>query len=640
MKIVDTESLRTRPLITKANQGMVFFPTYRPLEAAGQRVAQSSGGESKSERSSKKKDDDRDNPLDQDLVKALLGKGITSDVYASIQMLTEYQTKFNKTLSDTGEIDMMALQDMSFWTAKVNQMLRSAEDFKEAKTIVNTQNQLGEIAITSNGMVVQDVKNERLSVMSPVQYQKMTDAEKKQFRPLTNAELINQREFNVNLQFDETSMIQLKSSTSDLSIREDLANIVSTIQTETSKETYDYYSSPAGGDKMVKELSALMSLSAESIENISKTISIESNEKSLRHALNAMWTGLGENNRTYLRTKAALYYGKADVDETAKQMLVQLLNVKATTSPEVSYKSDLKSASAKDGSGKSKGEGSEVDDVKVGYWTIYGNDRAEKSISPFSLYDKDQQASVVIYAVSADYGPMLDGNNKPIMNQTLGEMGEFFSMNERTQVTVDGKQVISNNDLHELYYDGDDLHRITLPYTTLPSGEIVPDFDVAPKYGRQIKKIKLNNVKDVAQKTAIFKSEGLENIDPTTGEYKQVYDFQKVTVYTNKEFYKNYKSTDRSAEQLFQEVTSSNLLARYNKKMDLSRRKSEDELYKVAIYAPIKDGLHRRSFNIDGNTLKEEQQSAIEKQYQRQTGQIGLAHQSNFDLTALPKREI
>jgi hypothetical protein len=58
---------------------------------------------------------------------------------------------------------------------------------------------------------------------------------------------------------------------------------------------------------------------------------------------------------------------------------------------------------------------------------------------------------------------------------------------------------------------------------------------------------------------------------------------------------------------LFQEVTSSNLLARYNKKMDLSRRKSEDELYKVAIYAPIKDGLHRRSFNIDGNTLKEEQ---------------------------------
>jgi hypothetical protein len=97
-------------------------------------------------------------------------------------------------------------------------------------------------------------------------------------------------------------------------------------------------------------------------------------------------------------------------------MLVQLLNVKATTSPEVSYKSDLKSASAKDGSGKSKGEGSEVDDVKVGYWTIYGNDRAEKSISPFSLYDKDQQASVAIYAVSADYGPMLDGNNKPIMN--------------------------------------------------------------------------------------------------------------------------------------------------------------------------------------------------------------------------------
>jgi hypothetical protein len=97
-----------------------------------------------------------------------------------------------------------------------------------------------------------------------------------------------------------------------------LANIVSTIQTETSKETYDYYSSPAGGDKMVKELSALMSLSAESIENISKTISIESNVKSLRHALNAMWTGLGENNRTYLRTKAALYYGKADVDETAK----------------------------------------------------------------------------------------------------------------------------------------------------------------------------------------------------------------------------------------------------------------------------------------------------------------------------------
>jgi hypothetical protein len=140
MKIVDTESLRTRPLITKANQVMVFFPTYRPLEAAGQSVAQSSGGESKSERSSKKKDDDRDNPLDQDLVKALLGKGITSDVYASIQMLTEYQTKFNKTLSDTGEIDMMALQDMSFWTAKVNQMLRSAEDFKEAKTIVNTQN--------------------------------------------------------------------------------------------------------------------------------------------------------------------------------------------------------------------------------------------------------------------------------------------------------------------------------------------------------------------------------------------------------------------------------------------------------------------------------------------------------------------
>jgi hypothetical protein len=63
-------------------------------------------------------------------------------------------------------------------------------------------------------------------------------------------------------------------------------------------------------------------------------------------------------------------------------------------------------------------------------------------------------------------------------------MGEFFSMNERTQVTVDGKQVISNNDLHELYYDGDDLHRITLPYTTLPSGEIVPDFDVALKYGR------------------------------------------------------------------------------------------------------------------------------------------------------------
>lgn len=606
--------------------GMVYVNNYRPL-ATGQ-------GTTTQTTDKKDKSDNSNDIMGKGLINQIMGKGITNDVYANIQSLMDIQESYNR-LSDTEKASnqgMMVLQQMQFQSGKVHELLRNAETFKNAQQQTVQKDAMGELAVTTSGLILQ-APNGKIIQVTPEQYLSLSKEEKEAFKPVTNAKLINEREYNPGLQGDTESFQQLNSSTSMTNIHKEIQSIISNLATNTTKRSYDQYTDPAG--KLIDGLQTLKNSQDKPIDNILVDIDESSNESSAHEALQAMWSGLGDNSKVLLKSKAALQgYSQNQLEDVAKGYLVQLLKPRISKSSDVSQKVDF-GPKEKDGSSSNNVSGDGKGDA-MGPWDLFQNDRApNREMVEFA----PEGTSIQFSAPAQSYGPMRNQDKNPYRNITLGDIPELATVTNKNSASLGGSMALSNALQQGIAYNGDQLYRVLLPYKIDPdTKDITPNFEMLPKYEQQVKEItnqtKQGKVLTVGAKMNIFKKYGITDLN-VNGEPRQVRDFQVTQAYVSEYL---YDMLDEKSKQFLTEQDdegSKAIMRETYKDKSKSDIWDDDDVYKGLVFYPIDESAGVMQGQMNDGDIKSGTLNQRTYNYQERTGQINQTRYQNMDINAL-----
>lgn len=602
----------------------VYGGNYRPLTF----------GQSGTTTADKKtKSDSTNDKSGKGLMDQITGKGITNDVYANAQKLMEIQNAYDN-MSDaekTSNQGIMMLQQMQFQSGKVTELLRSADAFKNAQQQVVKQEALGETAISGNGFILQG-PNGKIVQISPEEYVSLSKEEKAQYKPLTNAQLIQAREYDMPLQGDTESFTQLNNSTSLQVIQKDLQAIMASITSSKKAQSYDQYTDPSG--KLIEGLQQLKSLSDKPIDNILVDISEDSNESSAQDALQAMWSSLNDNGRTLLKTKAALQgYSQDQLEDVAKGYLIQLLKPRISKSSDVSQKIDF-GPKEKDGSGKDDGLGSGKGDV-MQYWDVFQNDKApDRKYVEFA----PEGTGIQFSAPAAVYGPMVNKEQKPYTSITLGDIPQLSAVTQKNSASLGGDMALNNSLQQGIAYNGDALYRVLLPYKVDPTTkDITPNFDLLPAYEAQMKEIdvlkKKGKTLTTGEKMNIFKKHKITDLN-VNGEPNQVKDFQVTQVYVTEYLYDLLDEKSKSFLTEQDDEGTKSIMQETYKSKEKEGIWDGDDVYRGLVYLPINESAGVMSQVSDGG-IKSGTLEQRRYDYQERTGQINRARTQVWNADAL-----
>lgn len=581
--------------------------------------------------------------LDKDVLSDLVGKGITSDVDASMQDLMTLQQSYQQLdiVDKNSSQGMMILNKIAMVRLRANRLLRNAEMFKNAQQEVVKRNAMSELAITEAGLILQDVRSGKITQVAPEVYASLTKEEKENYRTLTNAGLISEREYGEYLQNDVESFQQLNSSTSLNQIQSELKDIMSSVTSSKSEETYDQYTQLLGvgskNNKLKEGLDHLKTLSDTPIDNILVTLSKDSNEGSIKEALEAMWLSLSDNGKTLLKSKAALQgYDKSQLDLAAKSYLVSLLKPK--------YKQDMSSKYTvdfgKDENGNKKsgsGESGSMDKNEYNFWELFANDKMPRDLKLFGPEGTSHQLTLPV----GTYGPIRTKNQEPYSNTPLGRISEINTVADKDAGSFGGDMVLSNTLQEGIQYHGADLHRVTMPYKMDPhTHKIIPDFKYVKNYESQIREISTieqqGKTLTVGERQQIFKKYGLTDLD-INGNPRNVKDFQATTVYVGET---TYDKLDEVSKQNLIEEDNDEQKAIMKSTFTKDRNNADlfgknDDVYKGIIYYPIysqagvisgaiNDGKGIKLGDINNRTLIHQSRTGVSNQ--------SLTQSMNMDL--------
>lgn len=542
--------------------------------------------------SSKKKSSTDDDLVDDKLLKQLVGKGITSDVNASISTLVEMQQAYNNLdeVEKNSNQGLMLLNQIQNSSAKVNALLRNAKRFDDQQSTVVGKKALNELALTENGVILQDLQTQKISVVPVEQIASADPEELKNYRFLTNAELINEREYR--LQNDVLSFEQLNQSTSFNEIREVVTGVLASLGSTSSSNMYDAYTgSQMGKNDLRQVLDQIRNLSQTEIDNIVYTIKDTNNNAQLGYAIDAIWSTLSENMRTYLKQKA-LSYGatQQDLNDVAKSFIIKLVSPRQVSDSEMSLKSDLGKNS--DGTTKSKtSKLAEEDKIDLAYWDYLQNDSAPAEDLPLA----PEGTFSTIQSKTRAYGALRDHTGKIYQYVPILNVSELNGVANVDAVSF-GKEHFPKEMLQGMQYQGDQVYERYLPYKYDENAQIVPDFDLLPKYDAQLKiiqsKERTGKKLTASEKMQIFISQGITDLN-VDGNPTKIAPFYQTKVYVGEQI---YDELPESAQKLLTEVTSnaanSLMQETFAHSKELIKRnkngiwKDGDDVYAGQIYMP------------------------------------------------------
>ena len=616
--------------------GMVFGHTYSPLMNPT-----SSEGAPRERQSSRKQNDSEKGIFDNSILKDLVGKGITSDVEVAIQGIMQLQQNY-ESMSDTDKSStegMQILNRMALQASQVNRLLRNAAVFKDQQSKAVANEALQEFAVTSQGLVVQNSQNGKIYQISPEQYLKESAETRNQFKLLTNAELINQREYNVQLQNDVVSFQQLNQSTGFVDIKKQIQQLIQNVTSSSGSETRDAYTDGTG--KLSEQLTRMQNLSTTPIDNIIQTVKEESNSSSLKRTLDAIWVSLGDNAKNYLKQRAMMYTeNPQELESVAKSIIIEIISPKESVKTESDIRVDL---------GSSKAAAAEKAKIAAnkeewGYYEGLQNDVAtdveQLAISPYG-------GTHAIYVPGRIYGPLRSKSGELYNNISIGRISELNSV-QQTQASFGGEKTVSADAQRGIVYDGSPVYRMTMPARIDPETRVqTPDFALLDGYEKQQREIKaeMNRGKtlSVSEKMNIYKKYGVNQLN-ANGDPANVYDFYQTQVYVQESI---YDDLDKQTKALLTEVdtpgaqnvmdmalASTAEARKANKKSDLWS--SGDNVYKGTIYYPVRyDAAVVRARFEDGS--KQTTGNYLDKSFKHQalSGTSNQALLRNYNMSML-----
>lgn len=517
--------------------GMVFGHTYRPLITPQQTSTSSTTTKDKS---SKNKSDDI---VDKNTLKDLIGKGITSDVNASVSQLVQMQQAYDamEDVDKNSNEGLMLLNQIQSSSAKVNQILRNAKLFDSAQKIAEGKKALNEFAVTESGLIVQELASGKIFTVPVEQIANADKEELKGFRFLTNAQLIIERE--TKLQYDTLSFEQLNNSTGFDEIKGYVKEALANLGNTSTTDTYDVYTGMASGRNDLKQaLDQVNNLADTNIENITKVLKEESNSSQLTLVVDSVWSTLGENMKTFLKQKAlAIGVSQGDLEVGAKSFIIKLISPRQSSTKELSLKSDLE----KDQNGNTKKKGSidEADKMDLGYWDYMQNGKAPTEYLPLA---PDGTMSALITPTKT-YGGFRDKAGKIYKNDSLYSIAELNSV-AMTDAPSLGAEALPKSMIYGMSYQGDQVYVRELPYKYDASRAMIPDFALLPNYDAQLKEIaqkeKSGKRLSASERMIIFQSHNLKDLD-ANGNPRNVANFYQTKIYVGEQIYDELPETSQ-----------------------------------------------------------------------------------------------
>ena len=418
--------------------------------------------------------------LDKDIVKKLMGEGIANDVMSFSNSVNQAYKAYSE-LSDFERSTSRGQRyrdEMKGDLGALNMLMRNKKEFDQSIEKVKSQDAYGELAITARGLVVKNLKTGKLSEISHQDYASDLRKEDRNFQALTNAELINEREYNPLLVNDKHSINSLNSSAGMESVKKEITSVLANLGSDSKSDSKGFFANTADSEEIKRSARQIVGMSKEGIYKIDQMASNETNERQLKAAASAMWQNLSSSARSLLKARAvANGADPKSIESTALDYALSLLNPASKTA------SVSKSDAAYDTSlNKDPNAGT---DKETGTYSYYES-LATMAGNP-NYMDVDLGSGDKLTALGSVSGPISE--NGKLVGQTsirntpgLKAVANFNNM-------YFGDNKVDVNFADAVVYNGDDVMNVALPAKRDANGGMKPDFDVIPTYNKVMKDI-------------------------------------------------------------------------------------------------------------------------------------------------------
>lgn len=477
--------------------GGTFNPKYSIYEPY---IVPEEEEESSSSKSSSKKS--KDGSTSNEILKMIresFSDGLPSDLRAASTTIANVFSNIERMINNP---DLYGSGSIASAYTKALPLLKSIEfNRKEYENIYESLNESGsmsEIAINSYGQLAVQTE-EGFSWVTPEEYHENIE----QYRPISNAQLLNLRANSPELAFQNNVFETLKNGTNIDTITKQILDCISKV--ESQEQIQKGYGYVPGGKLMqdFKEFSKTARLEGfdpKKDDLYSYKISTKSERENAYLMIDIIYNMLPNTSKTLLK------YKSNGTDEGAKGMITLLAGTAASHS--VEYDIDLEG-------GYSKNSGSSSDNDKIYNQTMMGimglGQKNKFTIVPGTTNG---------YIVTGNTIPIMKDSSSVIQNNLLSsvENSQLSQALQMTDISIAGQHIDSSAS-SKIYLSDKKATFVDLPYTRDDSGNIIPDYNLLYQKDQVDKYIKDNNLtfeKDYSKIMLWIKDQKDQNDQPFT----------------------------------------------------------------------------------------------------------------------------
>lgn len=492
------------------------------------------------------------------LLKELIGKGVTTDVMELKRDLDSAKIEYNR-LSEPEKQSAPGRRLREFISgndfSRINKILRSAEQFKLGIENVKSNNAYDEFAITSNRMFVKNIQTGEIKQMSAEEYAGRSGEEPDgAWAPITNSELINEREINRTLANNSDVFIALNNSKGISGVRKEvddfLSNLGSNVQSSTTNQLVKGTS-----NQLLNAVQEIKNQVQEGVFDVKQIMKSSSNEQQLQAVLEEAYEMLSPSAKQLLKTKAATKGVAPDkINDAVKNYIALMLAGKSSQSIERTFDAQYNKELTAELSGGAKA-GEDKGTTAKGYLeTLVGLNM------PMQTIDINIGSNTSLKAPASIAGTYRQ-NNQATGPMTVSDMKDLLSVIDQNSITV-GDAHVDKSKLGSVMYQGSTLSNVQLPITKDDKGNEIPDYKMANRMDAATNEIKSLRYKDVNIIKSIYRSHGIDTNEQGKPTYP-VGQFILMEVLADEDAINNRKDNS-----LYEKVTDSTQTALFNQKYE------------------------------------------------------------------------
>lgn len=456
-----------------------------------------------SESNAPQKQTKEENVLDDKMIKELLGKGITNDVFSYQEKINNaYNEYASLTEAERNSVYGRRLRDtMRGDFATLNMLIRNKERFDKGIQNVKDNKAQGSIAVTSNGIMA--INNETGNV-EEVTYREI-DKNRGKYSMIDNANLANYREINPNATNTTTTFVALDNAVSFENVNKYVNDILDKVTTSSNKESSNYFSK--GNDKLIADAISDIRDKVNGVYENAWSRSGKTNKQQQLAALEAIQRSLPENYLNLLRSKAISqgYSGAENIDNAVNNYIALLAAGRSINDVEASNNIGIiKDSDLNDSAGKNKND-------SISWEQHFISGAGVPSIDMTLNVGNNKNIKIP----SATFSNTYMVNNKPVTNPTMiSDLGNFSAIADVNNLTV-GDTSVPSHTLSQIMYNQGRVTRAKM-FSKYEDGHIKPDLDLTKRASEAEKEIKKINARgEIASN--IYKQYGIETMQDKEG---------------------------------------------------------------------------------------------------------------------------